>query len=155
MKENIIVRAVIASDMPAIKAVIDATALFPSAMMDEMLASYLSGESEEIWLTTGEPHANSVAYCSPERMTSGTWNMLLIAVHPEHQGKGNGGALVGHTEEILRSRGARLLLVETSGFPEYEKTRRFYHKLGYREEGRIREYYQSGEDKIIFRKELA
>lgn len=140
--------------MPAIKAVIDATALFPSAMMDDMLASYLSGESEEIWLTTGEPNAKSVAYSSPERMTSGTWNMLLIAVHPEHQGKGVGVALVKHTEEVLRMRGARLLLVETSSLPEYEKTRRFYYTLGYREEGRIREFYQQGEDKIIFRKAL-
>lgn len=77
-----------AADIASIKAVIDATALFPSEMLDDMMAGYLSGESEEIWLTTDDANADSVAYCCPERMTSGTWNMLLIAVHPEHQGNG-------------------------------------------------------------------
>jgi hypothetical protein len=56
-----------AADIASIKAVIDATALFPSEMLDDMMAGYLSGESEEIWLTTDDANADSVAYCCPEQ----------------------------------------------------------------------------------------
>ena len=48
----------------------------------------------------------------------------------------------------------RFLLVETSGLPEFEDTRRFYRTRGYGEEARIRDFYTSGEDKVIFRRAL-
>jgi ribosomal protein S18 acetylase RimI-like enzyme len=35
-----------------------------------------------------------------------------------------------------------------------ENNRAFYKKLGYYEEAIIREFYQTGEDKIVFRKSL-
>ena len=57
-----------------------------------------------------------------------------------------------HVEQALAADGQRLVLVETSGLPSFEKTRAFYKKLGYNEEARIREFYQTGEDKIVFRK---
>jgi ribosomal protein S18 acetylase RimI-like enzyme len=108
-----------------------------------------------VWLTVqvlGTPAA--VAYAAPERMTSGTWNMLLIAVDPARQRGGIGSVLARAVENQLAARGERLLLVETSGLPAYEQARAFYRKLGYREEARIRDFYQSGEDKIVFRKAL-
>lgn len=51
-------------------------------------------------------------------MTEGTWNLYLLAVHPDHQGRGRGSALVHHVEQDLRSAGTRVLLIETSGVPE-------------------------------------
>jgi ribosomal protein S18 acetylase RimI-like enzyme len=51
--------------------------------------------------------------------------------------------------------GARMLLVETSGLASFERQRTFYRKCGYNEEARIRDFYQAGEDKIVFRKALA
>jgi hypothetical protein len=47
-----------------------------------------------------------------------------------------------------------MLLVETSGFPECEDIRRFYRARRYGEEARIRDFYTSSEDKVIFRKAL-
>ena len=44
--------------------------------------------------------------------------------------------------------------METSGLASFESTRKFYRKCGYEEEARIREFYQAGEDKIVFRKLL-
>jgi ribosomal protein S18 acetylase RimI-like enzyme len=87
-------------------------------------------------------------------MTEGTWNMLLIAVHPDYQNSGRGAALVAHLETVLRTREARLIIVETSGFDEFEQARRFYRKLGYAEEAQIREFYAPGEDKLVFVKAL-
>ena len=96
-----------------------------------------------------------VAYCGPERMAQGAWNLYLIAVHPDLQGRGHGTALLREVERALAMRGERLLLVETSGLPVFEATRAFYRKCGYDEEARIRDYYQEGEDKVVFRRALA
>jgi hypothetical protein len=38
--------------------------------------------------------------------------------------------------------------------PTFERTRAFYAKNGYDQEARIRDFYKSGEDKIVFRKAL-
>ena len=142
--------------MAALKAVIDANGLFPSGMLDEMIAGHLSGQDgDQFWLTHDDDDPVAIAYCAPERMTTGTWNLYLIAVHPSHQGLGRGAALLQHLEQALSERGERVLLVETSGLPEFERTRSFYRKCGYGEEARIRDFYQAGEDKVIFRKALA
>ena len=41
-----------------------------------------------------------------------------------------------------------------SGAPEFELTRKFYEQLGYTKEAVIREFWQKGEDKVIFWKKL-
>jgi len=150
------IRPVTRQDLPALKAVIDATELFPSEMLDEMTAGYLSGEvGNEFWLTVDDGGPVAIAYYVPERMTVGTWNLLLIAVHPDRQGHGDGTRLLGQIEATLAARDQRLLLVETSGLPSFERVRKFYRICGFDEEARIRDFYQSGEDKIVFRKALA
>jgi ribosomal protein S18 acetylase RimI-like enzyme len=149
------IRPVTPGDMPALKAVIDATGLFPSEMLDGMVAGFFSGEAvNDSWLTVEEGEPVAVAYYVPERMTQGTWNLLLIAVHPDRQGQGIGAALMHHVERLLAARGERVLLVETSGLPDFERTRAFYRRIGYEQEARIRDFYQAGEDKIVFRKAL-
>lgn len=144
-----------ADDLPAVKAVIDACGLFPSEMLDDMVAAFLGAEPcQEFWLVDDAPEPIAVAYCAQERMTEGTWNQLLVAVHPEHQGRGIGTKILQLTEQILGEQGERLLLVETSGLAEFERTRAFYAKNGYKEEARLRDYYAAGDDKVVFRKAL-
>lgn len=113
-----------------------------------------SEAGNEIWLIDDRDALLSIAYCAPERMAEGMWNLYLIAVHPDRQGQGRGGNLLAEVERALVDKGARLLLVETSGLPEFERTRAFYLKNGYVAEATVREFYKSGEDKIIFRKLL-
>ena len=87
-------------------------------------------------------------------MTDGTWNLYLLAVHPDYQGRGRGSALVRQVEQDLRRVGARVLLIETSGVPGFAVQRAFYAGLGYHEEARIREFYAAGDDKIVYWKLL-
>jgi ribosomal protein S18 acetylase RimI-like enzyme len=142
-------------DLPALKGVIGATGLFPPDLLDDMAEPFLRGDAESgFWLTSGDGRPVALVYCAPERMTSGTWNLLLIAVHPDHQRRGQGAALMRAVEARLTEEGGRILLVETSGLPEFSGTRAFYRGLGYGEEARIRDYYQAGEDKVVFRKPL-
>lgn len=149
------IRPVTSEDLPALKTVIDANGLFPSDMLDEMISDYLSDEdSKDYWFTYDDGKPVAIAYCAPERMTQGTWNLYLIAVHPDYQKFGRGASMLHHIEQKLAQNGERILLVETSGLPSFEGTREFYRKCGYNQEARIREFYQAGEDKIVFRKLL-
>ena len=154
--ELVSIRSVVPGDMAKLKAVIETNELFPSEMLEDMISDYFNNQdSRDIWLTDeNNGEAIAIAYCAPERMTEGTWNLYLIAVHPRHQGKGRGTAMLQYIEKLLADKGERLLLVETSGLPEFERTRAFYRQCGYEEEARIREFYQAGEDKIVFRKVL-
>ena len=149
------VRPLRAEDLPALKAVIDAVALFPSAMLDDMTAPFLAGEAaEERWLTFDDGHPVALAYYVPERMTDGTFNLLLIAARPDRHGQGIGATLMAQVEADVAARGGRVLLVETSGLDAFARTRGFYRSIGYDEEARIREFYAAGEDKVVFRKAL-
>ena len=49
----------------------------------------------------------------------------------------------------VRSFGARKLYLSTSDLPEYADAVRFYEKYGFKEEGRLVDYFREGEAKII------
>lgn len=149
------IRPVERQDLPELKRIADATELFPSEMMDDMIAGYLDGSKPDIWFTCVlEGRAISFGFCEPERMTEGTWNLLAIGVEPGHQGKGIGAAMMKYLESRLADRGERTVLVETMGIPAFERPRAFYRKNGYIEEARIREFYEAGADKVVFWKHL-
>jgi len=154
MKQEI--RKVIHQDIDVLKEVLDSSELFPSEMLDDMIHDFFHNEtSTDIWLTTlenGRPI--SIAYCAPERMTEGTYNLYAIAVHKDKQGQGVGGKMMTYIEDLLRKNGHRILLVETSGLADFELTRKFYHQCQYHQEAIIRDFYQDGEDKVIFWKKL-
>jgi ribosomal protein S18 acetylase RimI-like enzyme len=151
-----IIRSSTSSDVPSLAKVADASQLFPGEMLPEMISGSLSGgECHDLWLTC-ELEGEAVGFCFavPEKLTDGTWNMLAIAVHPEHQGGGAGSALVKHLEATLLARGQRVLIADTSGTPEFKQTREFYGKNGYSEEARIRDFWAEGNDKVVFWKLL-
>lgn len=137
----------------------EASGLFEPSQTEElvqMLDQHFNGktENQDLWFTDDDNGVVGVAYVAPERMTEGTWNLYLIAIHPEHQRQGRGIALLRQVEQVLASHGERVLLVETSSLESFEYVRSFYRKSGYEEEARIREFYKAGDDKIIFRKTL-
>ena len=153
------IRPITSNDTSALIALMVATGLFKSKETEEiaqMLANHFDGHgnSPDLWLTDDDNGPIAIAYVAPERMTEGTWNLYLIAIHPEHQRMGRGSTMLAHIEQILAERGERLLLVETSGLDSFDYVRVFYQKNGYKEEARIREFYKTGEDKVVFCKYL-
>ena len=153
--DEVTIRAVEAEDIGAIKEIIHANNLFPSSMLDDMLKGYFNGSnSDDHWLILDKVLPLAVAYYTSERMTDGTWNLLLIAVHPAHQSKGLGTTLLGFIEHQLIEEMQRLLIVETSGLPQFENARCFYERYGFVKEAVIRDFYQAGEDKITLTKAI-
>jgi GNAT superfamily N-acetyltransferase len=145
-------------DTTALIAIADAIGFQPNELeeLSEMLSDYFSGDSDSdhFWITDDDNEPIGVAYCEPERMTNRTWNLQLLAIRPDRQGQGRGATLLRYVEQTLTARSGRMLLVETSGLPEFERTRAFYAKCGYEEEARIRDFYAAGDDKVVFRKVL-
>jgi GNAT superfamily N-acetyltransferase len=142
-------------DLPGVSSILDGTGLFPSKMLADMAEPYLTCTDPHIRLVAlSESAVLGFAYCEPERMTDGTYNLLAIAVDPNRQSGGIGQLLVAAVEPLAKTREARILLVETSSLPEYKRTRSFYDQLGFNREAVIREFYAKGEDKVVFSKQL-
>ncbi len=87
-------------------------------------------------------------------MTQGTFDLYWIAVDPDFQEKGIGSKLLSFLEEVVKAKGGRMILADTSTIPQYEKTRKFYLKNGFQEVARIPDYYYLGNDRITFCRKL-
>ena len=154
------IRAATINDIDAVKAIAIGTGLFGPddwSGVEAIMSDSVRGDLvEHTWIVL-EDDASAVvgaAYYAPEPFSQRMWNLYFLGVHPDYQGDGSGGALVAHVERVLRSRGERVLIIETSGVAAFEATREFYRKHGYDEEARIREFYGPGDDKIVFWKAL-
>jgi ribosomal protein S18 acetylase RimI-like enzyme len=89
----------------------------------------------------------------PTPCTVGTWDLYWMAVDPALHGAGVGTALLAEMERRLAGR-ARLIVVETAGRADYLPTRRFYEARGYAAAARIADFYEPGDDLIVYVKKL-
>lgn len=156
------IRKATAKDQTALMDVTRATGIFDAAELEffsDMITKGFRGDLPgHDWLVLDDKLVSKgegligVAYYAPEMMADSVWNLWFLGVHPDHQGQGHGATLLAAVEDAVREQSARILLIETSGIDDFALTRKFYLKNGYEEEARIREYYEAGHDKIVFRK---
>ncbi len=83
-------------------------------------------------------------------MTKFTFDLYWLATRADRMGKGYGRKIVGFVEEEVRRRGGRLLVIETSSKESYGATREFYLKIGCTLAAQIPDYYDVGDDKLIY-----
>lgn len=152
------IRPITEGDSAAVVGLAVASGLFPedeTEPLDKLLAGYFSDDNGHACVIDEEEEEPlGVAYWAPAPAADRTWYLTMIAVRADRQGQGRGAALMRHVEDALRAGGQRLLLVETSGLPAFKLTRTFYAKLGYAEEARVRDFYETGDDMVLFRKAL-
>ena len=150
------IRITVESDHDALITLATVSGLFEpdqTKLLSDMLRS--PGE-EDVWFTDDDGTGPvGVAYMAPEKMTHGTWNLYWIAVHPDRQRQGRGKAILNHIQQWLIDRGERILLVETAGTDDFDYVRKFYTDNGFANEAQIRDFYDIGVDKIVFRKSIA
>jgi ribosomal protein S18 acetylase RimI-like enzyme len=153
------IRQITHHDSAAVIALAVSSGLFPAGeteIVENMLTDYFGANinNGHVCFIDEEDEPFGVAYCAPALAADRTWDLTMIAITRNAQGHGHGTALLQHVENTLQTSGQRLLLIETSGLPEFERSRTFYTKCGYQEEARIRDFYAAGDDKIVFRKTL-
>lgn len=162
-RTNATIRPATSDDLGRIKQIAVAAKMFTTdevEFFDEMIHGFVDASLEgHQWLTieSAEGDVVAAAQFAPEPFADRMWNLYFIAVDPDHQGAGQGTALMDHVENDLRQRGdkeARTLIVETSSTDQYALTREFYAGLGYVEEARIRDFYGPDDNKVVFWKSM-
>lgn len=155
------VRPMVAGDKPAIMGILRLIREFTPeevSVAEELIDAYLEASSSSGYLVfVAEVNSVVTGYVcyGLTPLTKGTWDVYWVAVDPEGQGQGVGRALMAFAEGKIKESQGRLVFVETSGRPDYDKTRRFYRSLGYRVAARIADFYSPGDDKLILEKRLA
>ncbi len=121
----------------------------------ELVDAALSGSDDYRVIVCESDGALSGYVCfGPTPMTDGTWDLYWIAVADEGRKQGVGRGLVDCMQVELKSRGARLVRVETSGQDIYKSTRAFYERTQFEVVARICDFYRRGDDLIVYGKYL-
>ena len=76
-------------------------------------------------------------------------------VREDCRGRGVGRMLLQHVVDAARRLDTRKLYVDTSSDPAYGRAVDLYEGFGFREEGRLTDYYDGGEDYLILGLDLA
>jgi ribosomal protein S18 acetylase RimI-like enzyme len=124
---------------------------------EEVIDAYLEAPSTSgyyVFVVEVDSTLTGYVCYGPTPLTKGTWDVYWVAVDPGGQGQGIGTALMAFTEGKIKESQGRLVIVETSGRPDYEKTRRFYKSRDYEVVARIVDFYAPGDDKLILGKRL-
>lgn len=91
----------------------------------------------------------------PIACTVGSYDLFWIAVAEPMRGKGLGELLLRQAEAEVIAAGGRKIYIETSGRELYAPTWKFYRKCGYELEARLQDFYDTGDDKLVFVRTLA
>lgn len=154
------IRPAVDGDGPAVAELAVAADLFPLeevGIVEQMMDRYFAGTADEGHVCVVDEESGlllAVAYYEPIVATDRAWELLMIGVRRDHHREGRGRVMLRHVEDDLRSRGQRLLLVETSSGPAFGPARAFYRSCAYDEEARVRDYFEDGDDMVLFRKAL-
>lgn len=87
-------------------------------------------------------------------MTRSTYDLYWIATRAGQTRRGYGRKLFALVEEEIKQRGGRLLVIETSSKEQYRGTNDFYARNGCECVARMADYYDEGDDKLIYCKRL-
>ena len=90
----------------------------------------------------------------PVPCTESAWDLYWLVVDKALQGNGFGELILRKVEhQIWQAKGKRIF-VDTSGRPAYDSTRHFYEKCGYKIAAQLSDFYEKGDAKFIYCKDL-
>ena len=155
------IRAITPQENDCVVAAIVSSTLFEPGDA-EMLASLLAdhhadgrGDGQRWLVDVEDAEITGTVMYRPIEAADRAWDLTLIAVRGDRQGAGVGRRLMAHVEHELWEEDQRTLMVQTSGLPRFARTRAFYRRLGYTERGRVPDYWEAGDDMVLFSKLLS
>ncbi|HAE87256.1 TPA: N-acetyltransferase [Candidatus Marinimicrobia bacterium] len=107
-----------------------------------------------LFLEEAEHPPLGFAVFGPVPCTHKRYDLYWIGVHKPAQGKGYGKILLQACETIISQMDGEIIYIETSSREDYQPTREFYLKNGYRIETILPNFYDEGDSKYIFSKRL-
>jgi ribosomal protein S18 acetylase RimI-like enzyme len=151
-----LIRKSTAGDAESILAIAQSEPLFSpqeAAVVAELLGDYLEREDHNgYFFLSAQQDQELVGFAcyGPTPMTQGTFDLYWIAVPAAWKGKGIGRELMATVEERVLEVSGRMLVLDTSGRPDYSGTRSFYERLGFVRTARIPDFYATGDDLVIY-----
>jgi ribosomal protein S18 acetylase RimI-like enzyme len=162
-----VLRKYASSDLAAVQELVVAAVMFtaeeagflegelvPGAIGPSGASGEAAGDGPVSEVATVDGVVVGVVHYRPEEAAEAVWDLTMIAVAPAHQGTGIGRDLLRHVEEALVARGARLLVVRTSGTDQYAQARAFYGRTGYTRSAVVPDWWADGDDLILHVKRL-
>lgn len=155
------IRPIEAKDREAIRRLVEGTKAFKTHEVEvamELVDTALTQPGQDGYhpYVLVEEDGGIVAYAcfGKNEMTAATFDLYWLATRADRMGRGYGRAIVSFVEEEVRRRGGRLLVIETSSKESYGEAQAFYEKIGCTLAARLPDYYDEGDDKLVYLKRL-
>lgn len=147
-----------AADPARIRALVEATGVFSAEearVAAELAETTLDGSETYRWLIA-EAGGELAGYTCFDRipLSKTSFDLYWIAVSPAYRGTGLGRALIERTAKFIRGKRGAQIFAETSSREPYAAARAFYLKCGFAEVSRLEDFYEPGDDKLVFRLKL-
>ncbi len=84
-----------------------------------------------------------------------SYDLYWIVTHQDYRGKGIGSMLMVETEALIRKAGGKTIYIETSSKDMYKPTCAFYISNSYILKAQFEDFYNTGDDKLVFIKKLS
>lgn len=147
-------------DMERVRKIIDSSGFFYDDEVEvaiELVRERLSkGTPSGYYFLFAEKEGEAIGYTcyGPIACTRSSYDLYWIAIQNDLRGSGIGKELLRRTEREIQTMGGERIYIETSSRKKYQTTHTFYRHCGYREEAVLKDFYATGDDKIIFVKVL-
>ncbi|MGE5841276.1 MAG: GNAT family N-acetyltransferase [Deltaproteobacteria bacterium] len=148
------------SDRKRVREIVDSSGFFSNAEIEvavELVQERLNKGIESGYHFLFAEKDRQVAGYScfgPIPCTVESYDIYWIAVQDRLRGSGLGAEILKRVEERIRETRGKRIYVETSSREQYEPTRSFYSRRGYRKEATLKDFYSPGDDKVIYLREL-
>ena len=119
-------------------------------------AAVEEGDESGYYFIFAELDGKTVSYScyGPIAGTDAGYDLYWIVTHNDYRGTGIGKQLLEETHRVVKNRGGRYIIAETSCLEKYTPTRLFYEKNHYDRDATIKDFYMPGDDKAIYVKRL-
>ncbi len=143
------------ADVDRIRALTNATGVFSaeeSRVAAELAQTTLDGSETYRWLLA-EADGELLGYTCFDRipLSKVSFDLYWIAVLPAQRGTGLAMDLMARTAKLAKSKRGLWIFAETSSRDAYAPARAFYRKTGFEEAARFADFYEPGDDKVVFR----
>jgi ribosomal protein S18 acetylase RimI-like enzyme len=144
-----------AGDPVRIRALVEATGVFSAEearTAAELAETTLDGTETYRWLIA-EAGDTLLGYTCFDRipLSKVSFDLYWIAVAPAQRGSGLATALMTRTAKFIKAKRGMQIFAETSSRDPYAPARAFYAKAGFDEVARFGDFYEPGDDKVVFR----
>jgi ribosomal protein S18 acetylase RimI-like enzyme len=147
-------------DRRALQELVESTGFFSPVeadvaveLVDERLARSEASGYHFVFAETGGRMLGYSCY-GPIPATTASWDLYWIVVRKTDQRAGLGRTLLAESERLIQAAGGSRVYVDTSSRPQYEPTRSFYERCGYRKAAVLDDFYAPGDGKVIYLKVL-